>query len=295
MDPWRLLERIASSPSAWRLAFKDEYFDGTFVPNTVGYNQRPSEGYNESAFRRIRRPRIMIELVLSGKLLLESHGGTEIIPAGGMLIMVKPHAAKYRGLPEATKKTFSSLWISTDNPLLVDHFSHVLMMPTAILPEPPQSILENFADLFSILYPSHPRDFGKAMVHSQIFFRDLIASIVRVKKRVTRLMPPEDILLQEFMEGGDTSLTVNTVAERLGFSREHLSRQFHRRHGMSPKTFLTKIRLEKLEKLLSSLPLSLDECARRSGFGSYPMAARAFRQKYKRSMSEWRMKFKSSE
>ncbi|MFA7343720.1 MAG: helix-turn-helix domain-containing protein [Terrimicrobiaceae bacterium] len=63
-------------------------------------------------------------------------------------------------------------------------------------------------------------------------------------------------------------VTIKELADRAHLSREHFTREFQARLGISPGRFLRRERLGAARSLLKSSPLPLDEVARRSGFYS---------------------------
>lgn len=64
---------------------------------------------------------------------------------------------------------------------------------------------------------------------------------------------------------------IGALADRLGVSPSHLSREFSRELGLSPVDYLQKLRLEKALELLGSTNLSISEIATACGFscGNY--------------------------
>ena len=63
-------------------------------------------------------------------------------------------------------------------------------------------------------------------------------------------------------------VTIKELADRARLSREHFSREFQSRLGISPGRFLRRKRLAAARALLKSSPLPLEEVARRTGFYS---------------------------
>lgn len=61
-------------------------------------------------------------------------------------------------------------------------------------------------------------------------------------------------------------IRVKEVADRVGLSREHLTRIFVERYGLGPAAYLRQLRLENARKLLDSTGHPLGEIARLTGF-----------------------------
>lgn len=67
-------------------------------------------------------------------------------------------------------------------------------------------------------------------------------------------------------------------AEEIGISREHFSREFHRRYGESPTVFLRRKRLGHAQILMKTGPYSMSRIAMLSGFSNEQALRRACRQ-----------------
>lgn len=66
-----------------------------------------------------------------------------------------------------------------------------------------------------------------------------------------------DYLLDHFQE----QLSLQSVAEEVGLSREHLSRRFRHRYGESLKAFLTDLRMHRARDLLSASHARIEDLA----------------------------------
>ena len=72
-------------------------------------------------------------------------------------------------------------------------------------------------------------------------------------------------------------LTVSKLATRLEVSREHLSRTFRKKYGISTNDFILKTKIEEARKLLLNTDLSCKEIAAQLGFSSAPRFTEVFR------------------
>jgi len=66
-------------------------------------------------------------------------------------------------------------------------------------------------------------------------------------------------------------------AEEIGVTREHFSREFHRRYGESPSVFLQRQRLNHAKILIKTSPYSMTRIAMLSGFSNAQALRRALR------------------
>jgi transcriptional regulator GlxA family with amidase domain len=74
----------------------------------------------------------------------------------------------------------------------------------------------------------------------------------------------------------EADLRIPVLAERVGMSARHFSREFTRQVGMAPGQYVEQVRLETARRLLESEPITVPVAARRSGFGSAETMRQAF-------------------
>lgn len=67
-------------------------------------------------------------------------------------------------------------------------------------------------------------------------------------------------------EVASSAFSVSLIAPRLNLSGTYLRRKFHERYGISPKKYLTNVRLQLAEELIKTKYFSVKEVARRCGF-----------------------------
>ena len=66
-------------------------------------------------------------------------------------------------------------------------------------------------------------------------------------------------------------------ADDIGISREHFTREFHKRYEETPATFLRRLRLDHARILLRNPSLTLPDVAKASGFASAHTFYRAYK------------------
>lgn len=84
-------------------------------------------------------------------------------------------------------------------------------------------------------------------------------------------------------------VSVQDVAHRIGVSREHLSRCFHKRFGMSPRKFCLEQRMRKACVLLKETDMPIKAIAEQLGYAEYSNFAHAFRQVTQMMPGEFRL------
>ncbi|MHC4915846.1 MAG: AraC family transcriptional regulator [Planctomycetota bacterium] len=78
-------------------------------------------------------------------------------------------------------------------------------------------------------------------------------------------------------ENLSSGASVKGMARAAGLSRHHFARVFHRRTGISPVDYLTRLRLRRAAAMLREDAAGLEEVAAAAGFGSSGYMCRVFR------------------
>lgn len=95
-------------------------------------------------------------------------------------------------------------------------------------------------------------------------------------------------LLDEIQAHLDHPLTLADLAERAGYSAQHLNRVFQRVLGTTPLKYLAAARLERAAELLRHQSLTVATVARRVGFADATYFSRLFLRRYGLTPSEYR-------
>ncbi len=85
-----------------------------------------------------------------------------------------------------------------------------------------------------------------------------------------------------------SELHIEDLASYIGFTRSHFYKKFVEKMGVSPKEYLTSVRLEKALGLMRSKEYSLDQIAGLVGYEDYTSFARIFRKYHGMSPKEYR-------
>ena len=89
-------------------------------------------------------------------------------------------------------------------------------------------------------------------------------------------------------ENLDRTLNLQEIAARLKVSREHLSRTFRERTGITPREFAAEERMQYAVRLLRDSFLNCEEIAERAGYSGAVSFSRAFRKRFGYSPAQYR-------
>ncbi len=128
--------------------------------------------------------------------------------------------------------------------------------------------------------PDSPERLGRLLVDAQA--HGLLAQVLaRAVER--RREGPEDAaglggLTDWILAHLGDDLSVADLAERVGWSPAHLHRRMRQRLGISPMRFVTRLRMERADRLLADTTMSVTEIAHLVGFDDPLHFSRRFRQ-----------------
>lgn len=90
-------------------------------------------------------------------------------------------------------------------------------------------------------------------------------------------------------------IEISEIAEMFGYSRNHLSREFKKKYGMSPKEYLLALRIEKSKVLLDVGKSNIQEVALTVGFEDALYFSRYFSKKVGVTPSQYKNNNKNTE
>ena len=102
------------------------------------------------------------------------------------------------------------------------------------------------------------------------------------------LMMLKQVVKAAISENLDRTLNLQEIAARLKVSREHLSRIFRERTGITPREFAAEERMQYAVRLLRDSFLNCEEIAERAGYSGAVSFSRAFRKRFGYSPAQYR-------
>jgi len=177
---------------------------------------------------------------------------------------------------QAGDKGFKYYWFTLDGPLagaMVTAFGLVEPWPRRVGP-PPAKLFERLIEQLTDVNLAGERAAavtGFALLAAAAAFGPRRAS----RPGVGALIESSRARLVERV--ADPELGIETLADALGIHRSLLSRQFRESVGLSPKKYLTSLRIHRAMSLLKETDLPIRDIARRTGFADANYFSRAFR------------------
>jgi len=107
----------------------------------------------------------------------------------------------------------------------------------------------------------------------QTFFMRLLDQLREAVHRTDPIVRARDLLREQF----SLPISVKTIADEAGLSREYFSRAFTERYHQSPSSYLKELRFAQADRLLTTTELPLEAIARDCGYTDTSAFVRAYR------------------
>jgi len=131
-----------------------------------------------------------------------------------------------------------------------------------------------------------------ALIASRRELQDQFRQEIVVKPAGIVITPDEEVFLHQVQDIiddhlGDTSFSVDWLADEMGMSRRNLERKVKEVTGETPGALVRRFRIERASQLLRASVGTVSEVAYTVGFGSPTQFAKAFRKEFGVSPTEY--------
>lgn len=128
---------------------------------------------------------------------------------------------------------------------------------------------------------------------SSILMLELLYTISRNICTITYISSKNDLILEKVLEIFNTNypnkISITSIAKELNYSSSWLSKTFTKHFGLSPKAYLTNLRIEKAKSMLLST-MSIRQVAEQTGFPDQMYFSRVFTNAEGITPSQYRQK-----
>ena len=147
-------------------------------------------------------------------------------------------------------------------------------------------------ELFELYQRAKKGQFKSSFEADKAIFDFLCLLCVGEDKERKITVPLVEEAKEYLKDNFDQEVSLMIIAEKLGVSHSHLSREFMRHTGEQPVKYLTKLRLEKAIEMLCSTKETLSDISYACGFGDVNYFCKVFRKYMHISPGEFRKQVK---
>ena len=245
----------------------------------------PGETYWRDARSR-NDPHFVIQLTLRGAAFYERANQRTLLTPGMAFIEEMPGDFMY-GYPPDAHEAYEQVWVDLAGPTALPIFEALRGTNGPVVsfgaPNP-------LAPLMLALAREHASGlhFDRYLLSSQLYHLLMTAwsSLNSARLEVSPLAASTLEIIRQ--SGLDEKYNVESIAEQLGCSREHLTRTFRKATGVGPGDYLMQHRLRAAARQLLESREKLDLIAKRCGFSGANYFCRAFRRHMGMTPNEYR-------
>ncbi len=173
-----------------------------------------------------------------------------------------------------------------------------LFLPHSILTDQPcffTNTENNLCELFTQLHKIRKENTDHSPLKTVSLFYDIMYNYFHLNNEFHLLDKREGIISNQLLSGIDfmkanfqKKLNLNQVADHVGLSRSHFSKQFKKAFNVSPVNFLVKYRLMVAASMLISTDYSIEYISNYCGYNDYNYFSNQFHQHYHYSPTNFR-------
>jgi AraC family transcriptional activator FtrA len=196
----------------------------------------------------------------------------EVRPGHALLFLHDEDTAY--GLPRGATEPFVTEFVALSGAGVREHWELLRRQGSILRVDPEGPVLAAMRRLMEVSRSSARFDAAAMSAEAHAFVMLLVTS---QRQELASAQSPVERAVDDLLRAPTAPWSLKQVAERHGVSREHLTRTFHQRLGLSPAAWLAKARLGKALSLLRETTLPVAEVARQSGYASTHTLARQVR------------------
>jgi len=246
--------------------------------------QRSSRYYFDNRRRPLHPAASVIQRTLAGEGFLEAGGLTKYCRRGSAMIFIHGEDSRY-GYPPGGKETYHLEYITLTGQSIGTFIHAIRSRIGSVIPMPAGS--QSFHLFTGIVKRFRERDFQDAY-HESCLIYELLTAMLREAGSVSPSRDPLRFARDYVQERFHLPVTVEEIARAAGITREHLSRTYRARFGITPGRELMQLRMKAAELLLKGTEAQVEHISVRCGYSDPDAFSRAFKRETGASPKRYR-------
>jgi AraC-like DNA-binding protein len=218
----------------------------------------------------------LLQHVVSGAIKYRDSRSEHDVNPGWAALMMSGDDSEYRIAGKQAETV--SQWVSFSGAGLAEHWSDIRSRFGSVVYLGTDSpVLDAIKNLCSRERPVNTTETVLAAAALHAFMVTLYSWL---EKSSAQIRPPVERALEDLFQYGTSNFSIKEIAARHGCSREHLTRLFVQRHGVSPARYLARVRTARAVELLRDTRLPVPRVAKQCGFSSKHSLIRWLRREF---------------
>ncbi|MFG0247339.1 MAG: helix-turn-helix domain-containing protein [Phycisphaeraceae bacterium JB051] len=247
----------------------------------------PSEKYNWSNHDRGPHHCLCIQYNIRGSINYVERGQKFVVKQEQAFVFSYMEDTRYY-LEPGRDEEYECIWLNLSGAGLREHWHYLRQQFGSILTiDPKSSTMRTFNQIYDMAAPKRNTDpYDMASAVNRLVMQ--IADDLRARWQKTE--PPVDQAIEQLLQHPTGTLSLKSIAARFDVSREHLTRRFVDKMGISPGQYLIQQKLQRALILLKETNLPITQVAEQSGFGTSHTLIRQMQTTHGMSPTEYRQK-----
>lgn len=240
-----------------------------------GHETYGSPGYYYNASRRPDRPHATLQLTLAGTGFYQTTAGRHLLTPGRAFFAVIPGAFEYGYEPGSTR-AHELVFVSLQGEQAMQWYERITARFGPVLDLGRGSAVAE--QMLSIAHAQEAGTLPNRYETSALLYQLLMTAYSTLSSARSLTSPRVSRAIELILDHAtDADFNVETLAKRLGCTREYLARLFRKATGIAPSDYLLQQRVRLVSRALRETDEKLDLIARRCGFSGANYLCRAFK------------------
>lgn len=249
--------------------------------------RQPNDRYAWSNNNRGPHHCACIQYNIRGSIVYMQRGKRFVVKPGQAFVFSYMEDTRYF-LEDGRDEIYECIWLNLGGAGLREHWHYLREQFGSILTiDPKSSTMRAFHQIYELAAPklnTDPYDMAAAV------YRLIMQIADDLRARWQKTEPPVDQAIEQLLQHPTGTWSLKSVAARFDVSREHLTRRFHEKMGISPGQYLIQQKLQRALMLLKETNLPIIQVAEQSGFGTSHTLIRQMQTTHGMSPTQYRQK-----
>ncbi|MBL4702227.1 helix-turn-helix transcriptional regulator [bacterium AH-315-I18] len=252
----------------------------------------PHEKYYWNNLERGPHDNVTLQYNLRGSCKYVERGHQFTVNQGQAFLFSYMEDSHYY-LPDQRDSTYECLWLNLKGAGLREHWQYLRQQFGSIVTITQQSSIHR--RIKQIIELSSPRLNTDPLEMATNIYGLVMMMTDEMRVRWQKTEPPVDQAIEQILQHPTGTWSLKSVAANFDISREHLTRRFIKKVGISPGRYLTQQKFQRAVTLLTETNLPIQQVAEQAGIGTAHTLIRQIQTAYGMTPTRYRQKYRKNQ